>query len=242
MPIKTETDLYEPIKAYLEGEGYRVQAEVKGCDVVATRGEDVLIVELKRQFNLKLLFQAIQRQQVCSSVFLAFPLTKAMASRKRINEIKALAKRLHLGLMIVHDRPSGYAVEVPLVPDFQVFRVNVKAQKAFLKELYSREHSVNTGGMVKRKIVTAHKERGLAIAAFLRVHGPQNIEAVATYMGQSKAMAGQALRANHYGWYLRIEKGIYAFDPSGESDFRNYGDLVTFYELRAQGYSQSQER
>ena len=28
-----ETDLYEPIRAFLEEEGYQVQAEVKHCDI-----------------------------------------------------------------------------------------------------------------------------------------------------------------------------------------------------------------
>lgn len=241
MAIQAETELYEPVKAYLEAQGYTVQAEVKGCDVVAVRGEDVLVVELKRQFNLKLLFQAIQRQQVCSSVYMAFPVTKALMARRRMNEVKALAKRLHLGLMLVHDRPSGFVVEVPLVPDFQVFRVNVKAQRAFMKELHSREHSVNTGGMVKQRIVTAHKEKSIAIAAFLRVHGPQPISAVADFMQQTNAVAGQYLRSNHFKWYRRVSKGVYAFDAQAEEDFRKFDALIAFYEARARDYSQPQK-
>ncbi len=42
-----ETDLYPPIKAFLEGQGYGVKAEVGTCDVFAVRGdEDQVIVEL----------------------------------------------------------------------------------------------------------------------------------------------------------------------------------------------------
>mgnify|MGYP003694599451 CR=1 FL=1 len=36
MPL--ESDLYAPVKALLEGQGYVVKGEVRGCDVVAVRG------------------------------------------------------------------------------------------------------------------------------------------------------------------------------------------------------------
>lgn len=238
MAIESEAMLYAPIKDYLEAQGYLVHAEVKACDVVAIKGEDVIVVEMKRQFNLKLIMQAIQRQQVCSSVYIAFPVTKTIANRRRMNEIKALAKRLHLGLILVHDRPSGLAVEVPLLPDFQVFRVNVKAQKAFMKELLSREHSVNTGGITKQRIITAHKERALSIAAFLKVHGPMGIGDIATYLNLTKDVVGVDLRSNLYKWYRRESRGVYAFNDEYDDDFRNFGDLVTFYMDRAQRYSQ----
>ena len=54
-----ETDLYPPVKAYLEGQGYAVKGEVQGCDVVALRGaEPPVIVELKQRFSLDLVLQA----------------------------------------------------------------------------------------------------------------------------------------------------------------------------------------
>lgn len=44
-----ETDLYWPIKAFLEDQGYEVKAEVIDCDVVAMRNDEPpLIVELKK--------------------------------------------------------------------------------------------------------------------------------------------------------------------------------------------------
>ena len=50
-----ETDLYAPIKSFLETQGYEVKAEVAAADVVACRvGEDPLIVELKTSFSLAL--------------------------------------------------------------------------------------------------------------------------------------------------------------------------------------------
>ena len=38
-----ETDLYEPVRRFLEEEGYTVQAEVKGCDVAAVKTGSLLL-------------------------------------------------------------------------------------------------------------------------------------------------------------------------------------------------------
>ncbi len=43
-----ESDLYHPIKRYLEAQGYEVKGEVHDCDVLAVRGdEEPVIVEIK---------------------------------------------------------------------------------------------------------------------------------------------------------------------------------------------------
>ena len=47
--LPLETSLYAPVKTLLESQGYEVKAEVRGCDVVAVRGDEApVIVELKR--------------------------------------------------------------------------------------------------------------------------------------------------------------------------------------------------
>ena len=63
IPPMREDDLYPPIKAFLEAQGYAVKAEVGDCDVVAIRsGEPPVIVELKTSFPLPLIPQGIARQ------------------------------------------------------------------------------------------------------------------------------------------------------------------------------------
>ena len=68
-----ETDLYKPIQNYFIQRGYEVYGEVKNCDVTAVKGEEIIIVELKRSFNLGLLMQAVQRQKVSELVYVAVP-------------------------------------------------------------------------------------------------------------------------------------------------------------------------
>ena len=69
-----ETDLYPPIKAWLQGQGFEVKAEVGALDVMACRaGEDPVIVELKLGFSLALLQQAVARQRVSDWVYVCVP-------------------------------------------------------------------------------------------------------------------------------------------------------------------------
>ena len=43
-----ESDLYLPLKRFLESQNYEVKGEVQDCDVVAVRGEEApVVVELK---------------------------------------------------------------------------------------------------------------------------------------------------------------------------------------------------
>jgi hypothetical protein len=70
MPL--ESDLYAPVKALLEGQGYVVKGEVRGCDVVAVRGDEPpVIVELKRVFGLSLVLQGVDRLALSDRVYLA---------------------------------------------------------------------------------------------------------------------------------------------------------------------------
>ena len=64
-----EKDLYEPVKEFLEDKGFAVRSEVSDCDIMAVKGSDIIIVELKTAFNLKLLYQAIDRMSVTDMVY-----------------------------------------------------------------------------------------------------------------------------------------------------------------------------
>ena len=55
-----ESELYEPIKGYLQASGYVVTGEVKDCDLVARKDDDLVAIELKTGANMTLLIQSIQ--------------------------------------------------------------------------------------------------------------------------------------------------------------------------------------
>ena len=68
-----ESDLAGPLYTHLAELGYRVRSEVKDCDIAAVKGEDLLIIELKKTLNLPLLVQAVRRQRMTDSVYVAIP-------------------------------------------------------------------------------------------------------------------------------------------------------------------------
>ena len=65
----TEAELFPIIAKYFENQGYKVQGEVKECDLVAIKGDDIVIVELKKTFNVKLLYQATRRLTITNKVY-----------------------------------------------------------------------------------------------------------------------------------------------------------------------------
>ena len=69
----SESDLYKPVKAFLEKQGYVAKGEVRGCDVVAVKDGVSLIVELKQRFTLELLLQGVERRALTDLVYLAVP-------------------------------------------------------------------------------------------------------------------------------------------------------------------------
>ena len=78
-----ESELYAPVKSWLEARGFEVKAEVGAADVVACRdGDDPVIIELKTGFSLTLLQQAVARQAITDAVYVAVPRWKGKAGWK----------------------------------------------------------------------------------------------------------------------------------------------------------------
>src|SRR6202043_1907468 len=101
-----EAALYSPIKEFLERPGSEVKGEVKGCDLVARRGDEPpVIVELKLRFNLPLVLQGIDRLALTERVYLAVPRPERQARGGLLAperpEIRKLCRRLGLGLILV---------------------------------------------------------------------------------------------------------------------------------------------
>ena len=111
--LPLETSLYAPVKTLLESQGYEVKAEVRGCDVVAVRGDEApVIVELKRQFGLGLVLQGIDRLAASDAVYVAVG-----AWPPRIDDVRRLLRRVGLGLIVVgHGRAEIVLDPIPYRP------------------------------------------------------------------------------------------------------------------------------
>ncbi|MBL4751668.1 MAG: hypothetical protein JKX71_14005 [Amylibacter sp.] len=219
-----ETELYAPIKAYLEGQGYDVKAEVKDCDLVAMRGAEApVIVELKLSLSIALLMQGIDRQTITDAVYVAVPAGKGKRWASQVKDAVKLCRRLGLGLISVRFDAATPSVLVHC--DAGPYRPRkVKARKAaLLKEFERRVGDPNTGGQTRRKIITAYRQDALRIAVAL-TEGANKPRVLAVELGVEKAAS--ILQADHYGWFERVERGVYALRPAGVEALKTYADVI----------------
>ena len=219
---RPETDLYPPVKEFLEAQGYAVRGEVHGCDVAAVKGDDLVIVEMKPAVNLALVLQGISRLQTTDAVYLAVE-APCRNNRHRWTEIQQLCRRLGLGLLTVHFVKAPW-VEVICEPSPDKPRKGDKRRRFLLAEFHRRSGDHNTGGSSKRPLVTAYRENTLQIALMLRENGPQKVSALRIDTGIAKT--ADILQDDHYGWFERASRGIYRLSPEGSQALLTYQDVV----------------
>lgn len=223
-----ETDLYEPIRAFLEEEGYQVQAEVKDCDIAAVKDGHLLIVELKKAFNLKLVYQGLERQSLTDQVFVAIPRPAKGAREKAWKDMLKLLKRLELGLLTVALDSPLKTVDVVLEPSDSPIRKNKKKKEQVRGELEHRQVNANVGGMTRRKIMTAFREKSIRLACLLEKEGQ-----VSTASLRERGLEEYIviLGRNYDKWFQRVEKGVYALSEKGKEalEKEEYAKAVVFY-------------
>ncbi|RUS60241.1 hypothetical protein EGN72_10650 [Pseudorhodobacter sp. E13] len=213
-----EADLYAPLKAYLEAQGYEVKAEIGDCDIMARRGDEpAIIVEMKLTFSLQLVMQGVVRQGLFDHVYLAVPVSKGWKLRYR--DIIALCRRLSLGLLAVG--PKG--VEAHLDPAPYAPRLKAKPAARLLREFDRRVGDPNEGGITGVKKMTAYRQDALRCALHLQA-GPCKASEVAKAAGVSRA--AQQMRHDHYGWFERVERGIYQLTPKGQAALLEHAEMA----------------
>lgn len=208
-----ETDLYLPVKTWLEGRGFVVKAEVGAADVVARRGdEDPVIVELKTGFSLTLLQQAVARQKVSDWVYVAVPRWSGRSGWRSFKANVGLCKRLGVGVLSV--RLGDGHVQAHCDPAEFRPRKSRPRKGALLKEFDRRDGDPNLGG-TRGQITTAYKQEMQRCVAFLAAHGASKGADVAR--GAGVAQATRMMRENHCGWFERISTGVYGLSSAGRS-------------------------
>ncbi|TCL08156.1 hypothetical protein BXY66_0189 [Shimia isoporae] len=211
MSGQKETALYAPVKAWLEARDFEVKAEVGAADVVAVRaGDDPVIVELKMQFSLTLLQQAVTRQAITDAVYVAVPRWKGRVGYKAFKGNVGLCRRLGLGVLSV--RLEDGAVEVHADPGpFQPRKSKVRKER-LLSAFAKLEGDPNTGGMRGAR-VTVYRQDAMKCAAFLEENGASRGRDVVAATGVSRATA--VMRDNHYGWFEKVSVGVYMLSDAG---------------------------
>ncbi|WP_299210271.1 DUF2161 domain-containing phosphodiesterase [uncultured Tateyamaria sp.] len=218
-----ETDLYPPVKTFLEGQGYVVKSEVGAADVVAVRGgEPPVIVELKLGFSLALVHQCVARLGVSDDVYMAVERGKGKRFLKATKDMTRLCRRLGLGLLTV--RLSDGLVQVHCDPGPYAPRKNAKRQGRLLKEFAARQGDPNDGGQTRVGLITAYRQDALKLALFLYEVGASKGADVARETGVIRATT--MMRNDHYGWFEKVEKGVYGLTPKGAEAVAQSGQVL----------------
>lgn len=220
-----ETDLYYPVRDFLQAQGYTVRSEVRRCDITATKGDQLLIVELKLSLNTTLLVQAIDRQRLTDLVYVALPKPSTREWSQRWPGLQQLLRRLELGLLLVSFTGGDGFVEVAFDPGPTEQRKSPRRLQAVLREIAGRTGDYNLGGSSRRKLLTAYKEQCLYIVWWLQQLGPQSPQALRLRgtCDQTPSM----LYRNYYGWYIHQRKGSYEISEAGAQALLQYSELVT---------------
>lgn len=219
-----ETDLYPPVRDYLARNGYTVRGEVKGCDITAVKGNDLIVVELKRHLSVDLLVQAVARQRLTDSVYVAVPRTQEMGYGRKWRALLHLMRRLELGLIVVSFTVAPPHVEVAGHPVPIQRRKQKGARRAVLKEIAERSGDHNRGGSTKRKLLTAYREQAIRIAVYLREEGESSPAALRA-LGTGKRTTS-ILHSNFYGWFDHVGRALYGLSAAGEKALEDYPALV----------------
>lgn len=212
-----EAALYPAVKRFLAARGFEAKGEVGGCDVVGVRdGEPPVLVigEMKLGFTLDLVLQGVDRLASADEVWLAVRATRR--GRDRDRRARALCRLLGFGLLAVH-LPGG-DVEVLAEPEPYRPRANLRRRRALLAEHRARQGDPSPGGTRGEPIMTAYRQEALACAARLAAGPlrPRDLLAVSP-------RAGAILLRDVYGWFSRVERGVYGLNDQGRAALARWG-------------------
>jgi hypothetical protein len=224
----SETDLAGPLYEYLAAAGYTVRSEVKDCDIAAVKGDDLLVIELKKTLNLALVVQGVRRQRLTDSVYLAIPRpSNKWKWWKESRGAQHLLRRLELGLILVSLERGKPAVEVVFHPLPFSRRKRAASRRAVLEEISKRSADYNRAGSTRTRLATAYRENAIHIACCLLVTGSTSPAALRGLGTGPKTLS--ILRFNAYGWFERVGTGVYGITGHAAADIRAWPALKRKY-------------
>jgi hypothetical protein len=98
-----------------------------------------------------------------------------------------------------------------------------KRKRAVIKEIKDRSGNYNIGGSSKTKLMTAYREQAIFIATCLETKGPSSPKSLKLIGAGDKTQS--ILADNHYGWFQRIDRGIYELTKNGRQELNQYPEL-----------------
>ena len=211
-----ESDLYLPIKHFLNNLGYEVKGEIKDCDIVAKKDDSFVIIELKLTLNITLLLQAVERFTLADTVYIAIP-KQCVMFKKQSKKVKKLIARLGLGLIVVDIQKEQQYVELISDPQDYTPRKNKRKQDALLKEFSNRLGDTQKGGSARKQAgLTAYRQRCIRIAEYISQQPTAKGAEIKKAINEPQAT--NMLHQNYYNWFDKIDRGIYKISEKGKEE------------------------
>jgi hypothetical protein len=212
-----ETALYLPIKNFLEAAGYAVKGEIGSCDLVGLNSDEppvVVICELKLTFNLELVLQAVDRAVASDEVWIAARVSAKGKGREGDRRFRDLCRRLGFGMLAVSDNGTVDVIVSPVAP---MPRKNTRRRSRLVEEHRRRKGDPALGGSTRAPIMTAYRQQALACAVAIQ-NGHQRPKDIRVNAPE----AAKILRHNVYGWFERVDRGIYALTELGSEALKRW--------------------
>ncbi len=219
--------MYPPVRDLFEKRGYKVNAEVKDCDMTAVKDDEFIIIELKRNLSVALLAQGLKRQRTGADVYVAIP-KPSRYSFSKFRSVFSVIKKLELGLIFVSLRGEHSFAEIVFAPKPYTSKYkNTKQRRIIMDEINGRTIDTNTGGVTGTKIVTAYTEKCIHIACILDIYGELSPKEIRAMGGAENTLS--ILSRNVFGWFTRVRKGVYAITDEGRRGLLEYPELEKYY-------------
>lgn len=221
MSIK-ESDLYDPLKIYLENQGYTIRGEVRDCDLVALKGDEMILIELKTRVSVALLIQAARRKDISDSVYIAVPVPSGKKDLPNSRGLRNLLRKLEVGLILVRFMKTKTRVDMVMHPKPYEKRMRPKKQNAILREVNGRYGEFNKGGIpTTEERITAYRQEAVRLAVLLKVQGEASPRQLRELSARPEKVQ-PILSRNVYGWFDRVRKGVYKLNDAGLTALERY--------------------
>ncbi len=223
-----EKDMYPALKDFFETNGYKVNAEVKGCDIVVSKDDYIAVVEMKLHLNITLIYQALDRLDITNNVFIAVKKPKKSFMKER-SKMKKLVKKLNIGLILVDLSAIEKTVEVVVEPITSKKDKNTKKTRSVQKEIKGRRFDNNIGGSNKTKIMTSYKDLSIKLACICEQYTVINSKFLKENFDLENTYP--VLYNNFFNFFIIYGKGDFGLSDEGIKmlDSEEYKDLVSIY-------------
>ncbi len=161
-------------------------------------------------------YQAVDRTSACDEIWLAVGASKRGRGRENDARVKKLCRFLGFGLLTV---TVDGRVDVVVEPAPWKPRRDAKRRSRIVEEHRRRNGDPVAGGSTRLPQMTAYRQQALAVANALAgaPRRPRDLRIPAPD-------AAKILQGNVYGWFERIERGLYGLTSSGRVALVTWAD------------------